>query len=107
MSLSARISMPATARKGDIVDIKTLVQHVMEPGYRHDNMGRPIPRDIIATLVVTYDGVEVFRADLQPGTAANPYIAFSTVAVASGELVFTWTDLAGRSTTETRKLTVT
>lgn len=106
MTFPTRIVLPASAKKGEVIEIKTLVQHVMEPGYRRDNVGKPIPRDIIATLVVTYDGVEVFKADLQPGTAANPYIAFSTVAVATGDLVFTWTDLAGRTTVETRRLTV-
>lgn len=106
MSLPTRIVLPATARKGDVIEIKTLIQHVMEPGYRRDNEGRAIPRDIIATLVVTYDGATIFRADLQPGTSANPYIAFSTIATTTGELVFTWTDQAGQSTTEKRMLKV-
>lgn len=107
MSLPTRIVLPATAKAGEVIEIRTLVQHVMEPGYRRDNVGKAIPRDIISTFLVTYDGVEIFKADLQPGTAANPYIAFSTRAIATGDLVFTWTDLAGRATVETRKLTVT
>jgi sulfur-oxidizing protein SoxZ len=107
MTFPTRIVMPASAKKGEIIEIKTLVQHVMEPGYRRDNMGKAIPRDIIASLTVAYDGVEIFKADLQPGTAANPYIAFSTVATATGDLVFTWVDLTGKTTTEKRKLTVT
>lgn len=107
MTFPARIVMPATAKKGDVIEIRTLVQHVMEPGYRRDNVGKAIPRDIIATFIVTYGGEEVFKADLQPGTAANPYIAFSTVAVATGEFVFTWTDQNGKSAVEKRTLTVT
>ena len=106
-NLPTRIVLPASAKKGDIVEIKTLVQHVMEPGYRRDNEGRAVPRDIVATFAVTYGGVEVFKCDLQPGTAANPYIAFSTIATETGELVFTWTDEKGNATRETRKLTVT
>jgi sulfur-oxidizing protein SoxZ len=107
MSFPARIVMPASAKKGEVIEIRTLVQHAMEPGYRRDNSGKAVPRDIIALLTVTYDGVEIFKADLQPGTAANPYIAFNTVATATGELTFTWTDLVGKSHTEKRKLTVT
>lgn len=107
MTFPTRIVMPASAKASEIIEIKTLIQHVMEPGYRRDNMGKAIPRDIIATLTVTYDGAEIFKADLQPGTAANPYIAFHTVATKTGELVFTWVDLAGKTTTEKRKLTVT
>ena len=106
-NLPTRIVLPATAKKGDIVEIKTLVQHAMEPGYRRDNLGRPVPRDIVATLAVTYAGVEIFKCEMQPGTAANPYVAFSTVATATGDLVFMWTDDSGSVTRETRKLTVT
>jgi sulfur-oxidizing protein SoxZ len=102
-----RIVMPATAKVGSTVDIKTLVQHVMETGYRRDDVGKAIPRDIISVFSVTYDGVEVFRTELNQGMAANPYIAFSTLAVASGTLVFRWSDDKGNVTTEVRQLTVT
>lgn len=102
-----RIVLPATARKGDIIEIKTLVQHIMETGHRRDDVGRPIARDIIGTFAVTYDGAEVFRADLQPGIAANPYIAFSTRATTTGDLTFRWTDEKGETTVATRRLTVT
>ena len=102
-----RISMPATAKRGDIIDIKTLIQHDMETGYRRDSQGRAVPRDIIVRFEVRYSGDVVFSADTFPGVSANPYFAFSTVATDSGELTFTWTDLAGQNTTETRKLVVT
>ena len=106
-NLPTRIVLPASARKGDVIEIKTLVQHAMEPGYRRDNEGRAIPRDIITTLTVTYAGVEIFKCDMQPGTAANPYVAFSTVATETGELVFTWVDEKDNRTVEKRQLKVT
>lgn len=102
-----RISMPATAKRGDIIDIKTLIQHEMETGYRRDADGKIIPRDIIVRFAASYRGEEVFSAETFPGIAANPYFAFSTVATETGDLVFTWTDMAGRKTTQTRTLTVT
>ena len=46
------------------------------------------------------------RAELFPAIAANPFIAFTTVATESGELAFTWTDDEGLSQTETAKITV-
>jgi sulfur-oxidizing protein SoxZ len=104
---TTRIVMPATAKKGEIIEIKTLVQHEMETGHRRDNVGKPIARDIINAFVVTYGGTEIFRTDLFPGVAANPYIAFSTVATETGEIAFTWTDDQGVKTVEKRKLTVT
>jgi len=102
-----RISMPQTAKRGDIIDIKTLIQHEMETGWRRDSQGKAVPRDIITRLQVTYAGTEIFSADTFPGISANPYIAFSTIATETADLTFTWTDLAGATTTETRKLTVT
>ena len=102
-----RIVMPAAARAGQVIEIKTLIQHQMETGHRRDNVGKAIPRDIITAFVVTYEGDEIFRAELFPGVAANPYFAFSTVATKTGELVFTWTADSGPPTIERRKLTVT
>lgn len=101
-----RIVMPAKAKAGDVVEIRTLIQHVMETGYRRTDVGAPIPRDIIERLVVTYDGEEIFAADMGPGIAANPYFAFTTRATRSGDIVFTWTDGRGQSTVERRRLEV-
>ncbi len=103
---TTRIVVPATAKKGQIIEIKTLVQHPMITGHGRDNVGKPIPRDIINAFVVTYGGEKVFRADLFPGVAANPFFAFSTIATVTGEIVFTWTDDQGVETVEKRQLTV-
>ena len=102
-----RISMPQSAKRGEVIEIKTLIQHEMETGYRRDAEGKTVPRDIIQRLSVQYDGVEIFSAETFTGISANPYLAFSTIATATGDLVFTWTDLSGATTTEIRKLTVT
>ena len=103
----ALISVPTTAKRGDILDIKTLVQHPMETGYRRDNSGGAIARDIIQHFACTYNGEEVFRAELFPAIAANPFIAFTTLATESGTLVFTWTTGAGDTQTESVAITVT
>ena len=102
-----RIVVPKSAKKGEIVEIKTLIQHPMETGYRRDNVGKPIPRHIVTSFTVAYAGAEVFRTELYPGVAANPYIAFSTIATETGDLVFTWKDDQGATTVETVKLVVT
>jgi sulfur-oxidizing protein SoxZ len=104
---TARIAVPATAKAGDVIEVKTLIQHVMETGHRRDEAGRPVPRDIIKLLVVTYDGGEVFRMELFPGVAANPYVAFPLLVTTSGDIVFTWTEDTGTTSVETRRLTVT
>src|ERR1700757_1594782 len=97
----ALINMPAKARKGEVIEIKTLLSHPMETGYRHDESGRAVPRDIINRFVCTYNGVEVFRADLFPAIAANPFLSFFTVATESGQVALNWTGDDGQTHTET------
>jgi sulfur-oxidizing protein SoxZ len=103
---SALINVPERAKRGEIIEIKTLISHAMETGYRRTQMGEPIPRDIIRLFVCTYNGTEVFRAELHPAIAANPFIAFSTVATESGTLAFHWTGDNGFSATESAAITV-
>ena len=68
------INVPAKAKRGQVIEIKTLISHVMETGYRRNEVGAVVPRDIINAFVCTYNGEEVFRADLYPAIAANPFI---------------------------------
>ena len=103
---SVLVNVPATARRGEIIQIKTLISHSMEPGYRRDSLGATVPRDILRRFVCTYNGEEVFRADLYPAIAANPYFSFSTVATESGTLVFTWSGDHGFSATESAAIKV-
>ena len=100
------INFPQRAKRGDIIEVKTLIQHPMETGYRLDNKGAAIPRDIINRFTCTYNGDEVFRGELHPAISANPFIAFSTVATETGELIFSWTDDRGQIQTETRQINV-
>jgi len=102
----ALINVPAKARKGEIITIKTLISHEMETGYRHDNVGKAIPRNIITQFVCTYNGLEVFRAELFPAIAANPFITFNTVATASGTFEFKWTGDNEFAQTESVNITV-
>ena len=102
----ARIEVPATAKRGEIIEIRTLIRHTMETGFRRTHLGVPLPRDIITLFVCTYNGVEICRANLHPSVAANPYIAFSTVATESGTLVFNWSGDGGFTATESARISV-
>jgi sulfur-oxidizing protein SoxZ len=101
-----RIKLPETAKVGDIIEIKTLISHVMETGQRRDAEGKTVPRDIINSLAVSFAGKEFFRASLQPGISANPYISFYLRVPGPGDIKFIWTDDAGKSTVEEMKLNV-
>jgi sulfur-oxidizing protein SoxZ len=102
----ALINVPQKAKKGEIITIKTLISHEMETGYRHDNVGKAIPRNIITQFVCTYNGLEVFRAELFPAIAANPFLTFQTIATASGTIEFKWTGDNGFAATESVNITV-
>ena len=102
-----RISIPESAQKGEIIEIKTLISHPMESGFRIGVFGETIPRNILTDFKCLYNGDEVFRAEFFPAVTANPFLTFHTVAQESGELTFIWTDQHGEVTSETRNLTVT
>ena len=106
MSSRPRIRLPERAKVGDVVEIKTLISHVMETGQRRDASGKVIPRSIINSFTATYGGAEVFRADIQPGISANPYIAFYMRVPGPGEFEFTWVDDGGARVVEKQKLNV-
>jgi sulfur-oxidizing protein SoxZ len=100
------VHVPARAAKGQIIEIKALVGHVMETGFRRTESGALIPRDIIRSFVCSYNGAEVFRADFHPAVAANPLIEFSTIATESGKLEFRWTGDNGFSADASAPITV-
>ena len=103
----ALITMPATARKGEVIEIRTLIAHPMETGYRRGDEGSVLPRNLIRRFTCVYDGETVFSAELFAAVAANPLISFSTVATISGTLTFAWDGDDGFAQTERVAITVT
>jgi sulfur-oxidizing protein SoxZ len=101
-----RIRIPDQAKVGEVIEIKTLISHVMETGQRKEADGKPIPRFIINAFSAKFQGKEFFRADVQPGISANPYIAFYMRVPGPGEFEFTWSDDGGTTITEKQQLKV-
>jgi sulfur-oxidizing protein SoxZ len=101
------ITAPTTAKRGEIIELRTLIAHVMETGYRPDGQGNTKPRDLITHFSCRYNGELVFSAELYPAVAANPYIVFTTVATESGTLSFDWQGDHGFKQSESVTLTVT
>jgi sulfur-oxidizing protein SoxZ len=102
----SRIQMPQSAKRGDVIEIRIAIQHPMETGYRHDELGRAIPANVVNRMLVRYGGDEIFRAEMGTGIAANPYLAFFTIAQASGEVEFSWVDDTGETGFAKQTLTV-
>ncbi len=105
--MAALINVPSSAKRGDVIEIKTLMSHIMETGFRHTVTGVAIPRNIITEFTCRYNGVEVFRADLFPAFSANPFITFFTVATDSGTFEFHWIGDNGFAETATADIAVT
>jgi sulfur-oxidizing protein SoxZ len=103
----ALVNVPARARKGEIIEIKALIGHPMETGFRPNATGQILKRDIIRTFSCTYNGEVVFAAEMFPATSANPYLAFFTVATESGTLKFSWEGDNGFAQSESATITVT
>ena len=102
----ARIQVPAQVKRGDTFEVKILIRHAMETGYRLTDDGKPIARNVIRLFTCRYNGVEVFRAEPSSGIAANPLFTFHVTAVASGEMVFEWSDDSGARESERAQVTV-
>lgn len=102
-----RLSVPPTADEGEVIEIKAMIQHPMESGYRRGSKGEVIERNIITRFECEYDGNIVFASDFFPAVAANPFISFYIRASVSGSMRFRWIDQHGEVWSETAELTVT
>ena len=103
------ITIPPSPKKDDVIEIRVLIQHHMETGFRVGADGKVVPRDIIRKLTCQFnDGAtneQIVSVEMFPAVAANPYFAFNMIA-ANGTLTFTWEGDNGFSQTETAALKV-
>ena len=90
-----RLQVPPSVKKGEPFEIRVLVQHPMETGYRRDLNGQSIPMHIVDNLVCRVGGRDIFRAELGTGISANPYLSFYATASESGEVEVEWSDNRG------------
>jgi sulfur-oxidizing protein SoxZ len=84
------LTAPRQAARGEVIEVRAIVQHPMESGFRVDAVGRTLPRDIVRRVEARFNGVLVFAADLHPAVAANPYVAFHLRIEQGGELEVRW-----------------
>ena len=106
MAANARITVPATIPRGETFEVRIQIRHPMETGYRADESGRSIPRNVIRELTCSHGGEPVFVARMSPGIAANPYLRFFVTARSGGDLTFEWLDDAGERATERVSLNI-
>jgi sulfur-oxidizing protein SoxZ len=104
--MTARIQVQREARRGEIIEVRILIQHPMETGFRYDAFGRQTPRNVIYSFECRYGGVEVFRAAMGAGIAANPYLRFFARADESGDIECRWVDQESASGFVSARVTV-
>src|SRR5437879_13293481 len=84
--MTTRILVPREARRGGLIEVRVLIQHPMETGFRYDSLGRQTPRNVIHRFECRNDGVEAFRAEMGAGIAANPYLRSSAPAERTADI---------------------
>ena len=104
--LLGHVQVPPSVRRGEAFEVRVLVQHPMETGFRRDMNGRAIPLNVLDHVTCRYGGREVFSAKLGSGVAANPYIAFYVTANESGSLVVECSDDRGEKGSFTATVSV-
>ena len=104
---NALITVAKSAKRGDIIEVKALLQHPMETGYRRSSDGVLLPRNLVRTFScrllagrspsaasalsqASEAGDLVFAATLHAAVAANPYLSFNLRATVSGTLLLVW-----------------
>lgn len=99
------INLPPSPKRGEVIEVRTLIAHPMETGYRPGPDGKILPRDLVRRFSCLYDDGNsrelVFEAELFPAMAANPYVAFPLRVTGSGSLILVWEGDNGFSQTET------
>lgn len=106
LAATPRIRVPRSARLGEVVEIRTLMEHPMETGLRQEG-GRTLPRDMLTRMTIRLNGEALLEAEFRNGTAANPFHVFYLRMERASELEFTWTDEAGRSARATHRIALT
>ncbi|WP_294537223.1 thiosulfate oxidation carrier complex protein SoxZ [uncultured Rhodoblastus sp.] len=84
------------ASKDGVTEVKVLMNHEMETGFRKDASGAPIPAWYINEVVAKLNGKVAMEAQWGPSVSKNPYLAFKIKGGAPGDKVsVSWTDSKG------------
>ena len=107
MAEKPRIKLPKEAKKGEVIEIKTLARRTSwRRACARMPDGKIIPRKIINKFTAEFNGKPVFSVDIEPAVAANPYMQFTAKVDESGTFKFTWTDDDGTVTTAEEQIAV-
>ncbi len=101
-----RIKLPKSVEANTPFTVRTKITHPMHTGLRRDRDGRPIPRRIVNTFTVRFNGEEALSVALEPAVSSDPYIRFELSLPGSGLLDFEWRDDDGSIYSLSREVAV-
>lgn len=86
-------------RKGDVADVKILIFHPMETGYRKNAAtGEIVPKHFIKTLQALHNGSTVLEVQWSRSVSRNPFLHFRVHGASAGnEITIVWEDNFGET----------
>jgi sulfur-oxidizing protein SoxZ len=98
LQIPVRLTFAGAMRPLNEIEVRLMLGHDMETGFRHDSSGVRVPKNILDTITVRLNQTLIFEATLGTGMAANPMLFFPlTLPSDGGTLTVTWVDDQGRS----------
>jgi sulfur-oxidizing protein SoxZ len=86
---------------GDKVDVKVLMAHEMETGFRKDAAGAIVPAHYIQLVTAACNGKTVLSMQWGPSVSKNPFLAFRFNGGKQGDKIsITWRDNMGETRTD-------
>ena len=95
--IPSRLTFVGAIRPGNTIEARWIVGHPMETGFRVDDSGQRILRNVITQVRVLVNDKLVLELEPGTGMSANPYLAFPvTVPTGGGSVRVEWLDDAGQ-----------
>jgi len=94
---NARLIVPPLVHAGEEFQVRLLIQHPMETGFRRDVKGDLIEANLLESLSLDFEGQPVFTALSMNALTANPYLAFVVAVKRSGSFNARWRDQRGNA----------
>ena len=92
---NARLIVPPLVRTGEEFQLRLLIQHPMETGFRRDVDGNILEANLLESLSLDFEGQPVFSALTMNALTANPFLTFVVAVRQSGKFNARWRDRKG------------
>lgn len=102
-----RLAFSGALKPGATVEARWSAAHPMDSGFRVDDSGQKIPRNIIHTVKVLLNDALILEAELGTAMTSPVYLAFPIKVPAGGGVVrVLWLDDAGQAGETVQRLAV-